>query len=89
MIRLKPLPAHTLKNGVITTHGFIPHLMVNGIELAVKLKPTSDATALGDPRTPIRIAGLLVYATPGGGEHLGPSTYDLSTINSPPKRIAE
>ena len=59
----------TVKNGVVTMEGFIPHLKhPSGLTMPVRtvFQGTGLKTML-DPPIPQRINGKLVYALPGGG----------------------
>lgn len=57
----------TQKNGVETTEGFFVHIPYKGIHLPVKLEISGDKEC---PQNPKKINGKVVYALPGGGDHI-------------------
>ena len=54
--------------GTITTQGFIPSIKYNGIDLFVKAKTRSRPQQ--KHCSPVTRDGFVVYALPGGGEHV-------------------
>jgi hypothetical protein len=57
-----------MKNGTVTTHGFIPNLSHKGLDLVAMVEVANMTQRVYDPV--IRF-GRVVYALPGGGEVLG------------------
>ena len=68
----------TVKEGTVTTKGFIKHLKRNGIAMPVKVRPCKTCT--GNPRPPsVDMNGFIVFALPGGGSYI--SEYTIETKN--------
>ena len=57
----------TSKSGVWTIEGFVPHLVINGIRLPVKID-WNKKTPKGCP--PKKRGGCFVFALPGGKEYI-------------------
>jgi len=58
--------------GIETRHGLIEYYNYNGIKLPVKLEFKSNpaASTLRNPRPPVILDNMYVFALPGGGDFI-------------------
>lgn len=54
----------TCRKGTMTSEGFIPHRIENGLQMPVMIDVTSPR--VDEYHAPLKIDGALAYALPGG-----------------------